>query len=211
MGAYGSGTFGGAPLPATPADQAGGEGAFDPGAFDSGAFNTGAFNTQVLNGGGIRPDPRRAGPPSLSAAAPVHDSVNVSEPAFRAVDVALVKIHVSGLIAAFEEIEEYHPGRNVSPPPLWKNDKGYLDDIRALLVELRRLNDLIEAGKLEPAKVTERKSAIVHAATKISNAAYDTIGKGIGATILCSIGLLAYQLGAAPEIVQVIVSGTKGK
>lgn len=213
-----------------------GTGGYGQGGF-GGGLNTGALNTQMLNEPGSPPSvqtpiqPPSAGtfpvissaisgpqPPPPDPAAvtgqPVvsgYDSLNVSEPTFRTFDRGVVTLHVRGLIDAFQEIEEYHPKRNVPAPPLWKDDKDYLDDIKALTRELRRLNDLLEEGKApDAAEVKKSESAIVHAATKISDAAYDTIGKGIGAAILMSVGLLAYGLGASPDVVQIILAGIKG-
>lgn len=97
------------------------------------------------------------------------------------------------------------------PPPLWKDDADYLTDIKSLLQELRRLNALLEAGKApDVQKVEESGSAIVYAAKKISDGAYDTLGKGLGYAILGSVGLLAYQLGASADVVQLVMSGIKG-
>jgi hypothetical protein len=128
----------------------------------------------------------------------------------RQFDKAVVQLHVRGLIEAFQEVADYHPQRNVPTPPLWKADQGYLDEIKALIAELRRLNDLLEAGNTPDAKqVGESGSAIAYAAKKISDSAYDTLGKGLGYAVLGSLAVLAYQLGASADIVQIIMKGGK--
>jgi len=213
-----------------------GAGGYGRGGF-GGGFNTGAFNTQTFNAPGLPPSVQTPAQPPSAGTAPVissassgaeprsqdiqldsgpgtlsGDTLTFSGRTFRAFNRTLVTLHVRSLIEAFQEIEDYHPQRNVPPPPLWKDDKEYLDDIKALTRELRRLNDLLEAGKgLEAPEVKKTESAIVHAATKISDAAYDALGKGLGYVILGSVGLLLYSLGVPSDIVQLIMSAKGGK
>jgi len=71
------------------------------------------------------------------------------------------------------------------------------------------LNDLLEAAKLpDPATVEQTGGAIAHAAKRISDSAYDTIGKGLGYVILGSIGTILYQLGIG-DLGQTIMSSIK--
>lgn len=152
-------------------------GAFDSGAFDSRAFNTAPLNTQPLNASPLtEATPDSVQPPSGRAPSFVHDGLNVSEPTFRVLDKAVLTLHVRGLIEAFQEIEDYNPQRNRPTSAAVEGRQGLPRGhyCKALIHELRRLNDLLEAGKTpDPAKVEESGSALAYAAKKISDAAYD--------------------------------------
>lgn len=137
------------------------------------------------------------------------ESLTVTGESSHLFDKSIVTLHVRGLIEAFQEVEDYHPLKNEPRPALWKDDKDYLDDIKALVAELRRLNALLE--RREPPKAEEiakNTAEIVHAARKITDEAYGVIGKGLGAIILTSIGALVVQLGA-PELGQILMSAIK--
>ena len=91
------------------------------------------------------------------------------------------------------------------------DDERYLQDVKALLDELRRLNDLLELAKAPDAPTVEQTgSAIAYAAKRISDSAYDTIGKGVGYVILGSVGTVLYQLGVGGDLRQAIMSSIRG-
>jgi hypothetical protein len=58
------------------------------------------------------------------------------------------------IISALQEALDYDPVRhhNQPPPALRIEDPHYLKDIRALIVELKRLNELLEIGNKSPAE-----------------------------------------------------------
>jgi hypothetical protein len=124
--------------------------------------------------------------------------------------VVLLQLH--SLMVAFEEVEGYdvHLHHNKRPPALWVDDAQYLQDVKELLHELRRLNGLLEAAKApDPAKIDEAGGAIAYAAKRISDGAYDTIGKGLGYVILGSVGTILYQLGVGGDLAQMIMASIK--
>lgn len=149
------------------------------------------------------PDPAVTTGPALIA-----ESGNEVSPAKQ---VVLIQLH--SLIVALEEVEGYDVRlhHNKRPPALWVDDEQYLQDVKALLHELRRLNDLLESARApDTAKVEETGDAIVHAARRISDSAYDTIGKSLGYVIVGSIGMVLYQLGVGGDLGQALMSSIKG-
>jgi hypothetical protein len=53
------------------------------------------------------------------------------------------------LIAAFQETIDYAnvKQRNAKPPALWIDDNTYIEHVKSLVLELKRLNDLLEKRK----------------------------------------------------------------
>jgi hypothetical protein len=122
-------------------------------------------------------------------------------------------IQLQSLIAAFQEVEDYDPRlhHNGARPALWTENKDYLSDVKALLHELRRLNELLASRNTpDPAKIEKTGGAIADAAKRISDSAYDTIGKGLGYVILGSIGAVLIQLGVPVDVGQLVMSAVKG-
>jgi hypothetical protein len=115
-----------------------------------------------------------------------------------------------GLIATFQEVEEYGPRRhgNRMPPPLWVGDDNYLQDVKSLLHELRRLNDLLE-GAADAAKIEKTGSMVASLAEKVCHSAADVIGKGLGAVILGSVGMILIELGVG-DVAKVLSGAIKG-
>lgn len=185
------------------------------GGFDTGAFNAGAF------GGGpdAAPEPplrvsldikttrtrvTQAPPPvtTLRGDGVVIPTRNVSQ-----FDRAAITRHARALIAAFEEIEAYDPQlrHNSKPPALWSDDPDYRRDIKALLGELRRLNDLLESEKdLSPSAVQKIGKSLTLGASIVFKAACGTIGVGLGTVILCSFAEILSQLGLRNELTQIL-------
>jgi hypothetical protein len=98
----------------------------------------------LINAAVVIPDPVPPAPnPTL-----LLDTLTVNDltaPETR-IDPSRALIHLSVLIDAFAEVDEYDPKRhhNQPPPSMWLDNKKYLDDLRSLLHELRRLNDQLE-------------------------------------------------------------------
>jgi len=109
-----------------------------------------------------------------------------SRPINRAVALDYSRI----LIAAFQEAIDYGAvqGRNERHPPLWINDPAYIAEIKSLVAELQRLNDLLEAKK-KPVK----KQASIFARHVDKFLQSYTKHLGIGAAYL-TIGCLATYL-----------------
>jgi hypothetical protein len=62
------------------------------------------------------------------------------------------------LISALEEVLEYDGIRqhNQPPPALRVEDPEYLDEIRQLVAELKRLNDILEKRKIDTARAKKQ-------------------------------------------------------
>ena len=145
---------------------------------------------------GQPPDPD---PAFVSGPVVVSDRLEVrAGGATLAVHRQVALIQLSSLIAAFQEVGDYEPRRhhNTPRPALWLNDKDYLGDVKALLHQLRRLNDLLE-GHADRAKVERSGSIVASLADKVCHSAADVIGKGLGAVVLGSIALVLVELGVA--------------
>lgn len=183
-----------------------------------GGFNTGAFGTQTF--GHPAPEPVRNSPiakvaldlgtgpqPPNSAIEQVARDLRTS-PIARPFDRTVLTFQVHALIAAFEEIEAYDPKRHHNSgkaPALWSDDPDFRNDIKAVLSELRRLNDLLEAGK-EPSPTAARKigKALTSGASITYKAACGTIGAGLGLVILGSFAEILSQLGLRAELNQIL-------
>jgi hypothetical protein len=123
-------------------------------------------------------------------------------------------LQIRGLIIALEEAVEYDPTRhhNSPPPALWVDSPEYVGDIKDLVRELRRLNDLLEAGKEPTSPVAQRVgAALVSGAEVIFKTACGTIGVGLGYVVLGSIIEVLSQLGLRNEINQILSWSSKLK
>lgn len=122
-----------------------------------------------------------------SGASPIETYTVISRPEVRedrvgpTVHRQVALIQLRGLIAAFQEVQDYNPRRhhNQPQPALWVDDKQYLLDVKALVHELRRLNDILESGTAIPAKVEKSGSLVASLAEKVCHSAADVTGKGL--------------------------------
>jgi Arc/MetJ-type ribon-helix-helix transcriptional regulator len=121
---------------------------------------------------------------------------------------ALIVRYSKLVIFALQEALEYDPARhhNQPPPDLRIEDDEYLKEIRNLVSELQRLNDLLEDAVVHKA---EAKRTVVNIA-KHTNTFLDkyagVVGKGAG---YLTVGLLAsilYQAGISSESVTKILA-----
>jgi hypothetical protein len=190
------------------------EGAFQPDAFQldafqSGGFGSGLYGAGPYGGGPITPEQNESSPDNGSQAA-TDRAPSSPIVALLDFDRATVTLHVRGLIEAFQEVQEYNPQRNVPPPQLWNENEDYLNDIKALVDELRRLNGILESpAPSRPEELQKSTSELAHAARKITDEAYGVIGKGLGVVILTSVGALITQLGS-PDLGQMLMSAFRG-
>lgn len=131
--------------------------------------------------------------------------VDQSQPA--TFDNAVVTFHVRALITIFEEVEAYDPRlhHNGKAPALWSSDPSYREDLKALLNELRRLNDLLESGrKPSPSARQEIGKTLTYGASIVFKAACGTIGAGLGLVILGTFAEILSQLGFRKELSEIL-------
>jgi hypothetical protein len=113
----------------------------------------------------------------------------------------------NALIIVLQEALDYDPvrGHNQSPPVLWSDDPSYLNDVKALVVELRRLNSLMEAKR---PRQKEAKRAVIdlsqHLDTFLKNYAA-WFGRGAAALTVSSIAGLLHYAGLDPTAVWSII------
>lgn len=118
-------------------------------------------------------------------------------------------------ISALEEAVDYDPKRhhNAPPPALRLEDEGYLDEIRSLIAELKRLNENLEkAAKAEEKTKPKRTPAPRRAAEKSAidvskhvntflNKYSSALGTGAAALTIGTAGALLYQLGVPLDFI----------
>ena len=109
----------------------------------------------------------------------------------------------NALIIVLQEALDYDPvrGHNQSPPVLWSDDPSYLNDVKALVVELRRLNSLMEAKR--PRK-KEAERAVIDLARhfdKFLHAYASWFGKGTALLTVAVIANLLQHAGLDPTAV----------
>jgi hypothetical protein len=118
------------------------------------------------------------------------------------------------IIGALEETLTYNPGpHNNNPPPgLWIDDSNYIEELRNLVSELRRLNDLLESRK-KPAGVQKTVASFGnHAERFLKNysASFGKMaGKGSWYLLVGTIGALLYHAGAGQGLGDSILSQIK--
>lgn len=135
------------------------------------------------------------------------NAVSVGKRESRALDREAISRHLNPLLSALEEIEAYDPKRhhNRRPPSLWSSDPNFQKDIRALLGELKRLNDLLEAGREPSATVAEKMGrALTAGAGIVFKAACQTVGVSLGLVILASFAEILSQLGLRKELSELL-------
>lgn len=123
-------------------------------------------------------------------------------------DPALAIRQVSALVTALDEAAQFDPGRqhNQPPPALWVEGSAYANDVRALIVELRRLNGLLEesARGRKSANVAKAAGVFAIAGKKFVESYFDYMGKGAAALTISGIALLSVSLGVDKGTVEAI-------
>lgn len=102
------------------------------------------------------------------------------------------------LETAFQEAIEYDPNRhhNQPPPALWVEKAEYVADMKALLSELRMLNERLKTEKLDKPKGMEGSASVaVVAGKKFVESYADVMGKGAAALTIGGIATLFISLG----------------
>jgi hypothetical protein len=105
------------------------------------------------------------------------------------------------IIVALQEALDYEPARqhNQLPPALYIDDAKYKDDIRELIGELRRLNDLLERNSIRAAKVPAIK--VAKHLDKFLGTYGNTLAKDAAHLTAGVIAALLYQMGIGSRVV----------
>lgn len=131
-------------------------------------------------------------------------------------DLSRALVQLTVLIETFAEAAEYDPAlhHNRPPPDLWLNNAEYLGDLRALLAELRRLNDNLEKlaasnATKAPPQTARDVGILASAGRKFFEAYAAELGKrAANLTALTLAGLLGY-LGAETGAIDAIFEAIK--
>jgi hypothetical protein len=119
------------------------------------------------------------------------------------------------IIAAVDDALNYDPHRhhNHPPPALRIENPAYLDELRRLVVELRRLNDSIKALKPSPNRTAVPSSVVEKSAIDVRkhvNTFLDkyasTLATGVGILTVGALGSLLFQLGLPEEILTKVLA-----
>lgn len=115
------------------------------------------------------------------------------------------------LIEALQEALDHDSNRhhNRSPPDLRiSDDERFLDELRALIAELKRLNDLLEIKKKSVPAARKEVSALGRHFDRFlnsyANAFGKATGKGSGYLLIAGIGGLLYHAGVDKDLIDSI-------
>jgi hypothetical protein len=110
------------------------------------------------------------------------------------------------IINALQEAHDYDSLRqhNQPPPDLWIDDQAYLEELKNLIAELKRLNDLLEKPRPSSREAKRAVSALSkHFDTFLSNYAKG-LGTGAAGLTIGTMAALLYQAGAGKDIIDAI-------
>jgi hypothetical protein len=110
--------------------------------------------------------------------------------------------HLTALVAAFEEVDDYDPARhhNQPPPALWINNETYFQDVKSELRELHSLLRTITAKEPATVQKAEKAGGLVATATKKFVEEYaGAMGKAAAALTIGAAGALRYHVGVGKE------------
>ncbi|MEY9706454.1 CopG family ribbon-helix-helix protein [Bradyrhizobium diazoefficiens] len=129
-----------------------------------------------------------------------------------------VILYSTMMIAALEETLEYSAERhhNHPPPALLIEDKDYLDEIRRLVAELKRLNENLEMATKEPKKPKRTPKEVQKSAVDVKkhlNTFLDkyaqSLGRGAAALTIGTASALLIRFGVPPETFSAILKNLK--
>jgi hypothetical protein len=111
-------------------------------------------------------------------------------------------LHVTALLEALEEVNEFDPLRrgNRPPPALWVDRADYLSDAKSLLAELRRLRELLQDGQTKGKAVKKTIGIVASVTTKFIEGYADALGKGAAALTIGATGALLFQMGLGTDV-----------
>jgi hypothetical protein len=110
------------------------------------------------------------------------------------------------IIDALQEAHDYDTLRqhNQPPPDLWIDDETYLQELKNLIAELKRLNDLLERPRPSARETKRAVSGLSkHFDTFLSNYAKG-LGAGAAGLTIGAMAALLYQAGAGKDIIDAI-------
>jgi hypothetical protein len=114
------------------------------------------------------------------------------------------------VITALEEALDYDPLRqhNQPPPDLRLDDPNYLIEIRSLVAELRRLNELLEKKKSGPS-VSRSTGRLAKHFDKFFGSYASALGKGAAGLTIGAAAALLYQAGVGSGVIDDILRHAK--
>lgn len=126
---------------------------------------------------------------------------------------------IAVVLDSLQEAIDYDPMRhhNQPPPALRIEDPAYIDELRRLVEQLRRLNDILEATKPSGSKKPRATAKDVEkpaidtrkALTKVLNSSAGAFGKVLGGgtalLVLGGLTTLLYQLGVPDDVFTTIL------
>jgi len=103
----------------------------------------------------------------------------------------------TSLLAALQEVLDYDnvPNRNSPSPALRIDDPSYLKDVRELVDELRRYNELLQSAGKTQKKTRQRTTILAKHFHKFLDNYIPVLGKGAAALTITTVGGLLYQVG----------------
>jgi hypothetical protein len=110
------------------------------------------------------------------------------------------------IIDALQEAHDYDILRRHNQPPtdLWMDDPAYLQELKNLIAELKRLNDLLERPRPSSREAKRAVSGLSkHFDTFLSNYAKG-LGTGVAGLTIGAMAALLYQAGAGKDIIDTI-------
>jgi hypothetical protein len=114
--------------------------------------------------------------------------------------------HSKAIIFALEDTLRYEPDRhhNLPTPELWHDGATYIQEVKELVAELKRLNDILESDRPNPRQA--KRSTVQlgkHFNTFLHHFALGA-GKGTAALLVASMASLLYQAGVGKGLVESI-------
>jgi hypothetical protein len=121
------------------------------------------------------------------------------------------------LIVALEEVLSYdiRTHHNQPPPALWMENPEYIEEVRRLVSELHRLNNLLEttakarANKQTSRTILDLSKCAQRFAENYSDEFGKAAGKGTWYLLIAGIGALLYQAGVAQGVIDQILEQIK--
>jgi hypothetical protein len=116
----------------------------------------------------------------------------------------IATLYSESLIFALQDALDFDPVRhhNQPPPNLRLDNAKYLEELRELVSELRRLNDILETGGVKKASKVATKIG-KHFDKFFENYAA-TLGKSTAGLTIAGVTALLYNLGVGSELINTI-------
>jgi metal-responsive CopG/Arc/MetJ family transcriptional regulator len=117
------------------------------------------------------------------------------------------------IIDALQEALDYDATRhhNQAPPSLRLDDSAYLEEIRRLVAELQRLNDLLEKSRPNVRETERAVSGLSKHFNTFLESYAKTLGVGAAGLTIAAMAALLYQAGVSQEVIDIIWGHVKPK